>query len=80
VFRFILSFFGGIFIDNKRYALAAMLGVWAVAVAYSRLWLGMHRPIDLVGSIAFVAMVYALVPRFDWAINKFLAGRVSVTH
>lgn len=75
-----LAFFGGVFIDNKRYALAAMLGVWAVAVAYSRLWLGMHRPIDLVGSIAFVAMVYALVPRFDWAINKFLAGRVSVTH
>lgn len=75
-----LAFFGGIFIDYKRYALAAMLGVWAVAVAYSRLWLGMHRPIDLVGSIAFVAMVYVLVPRFDWAINKFLAGRVSVTH
>lgn len=75
-----LAFFGGIFVDNKRYALAALLGCWAITVAYSRLWLGMHRPIDLVGSIVFVAAVYAVVPRFDWAVNKLLANRLSTTH
>ncbi|MGY5540494.1 phosphatase PAP2 family protein [Vibrio brasiliensis] len=75
-----LAFFGGIFVSNKRYTLAALLGCWAVAVAYSRLWLGMHRPIDLVGSIVFVAAVYAVVPRFDWAVNKLLSRRMSTTH
>lgn len=60
-----LAFFGGLFVQHRRYGLAAMLVCWAFAVAYSRLWLGMHRPIDLVGSIAFVAIVYALMPSFE---------------
>lgn len=57
-----LAFFGGVFVEYKRYGLAAGLGVWAMMVAYSRLWIGMHRPIDLVGSILFVGLVYLLIP------------------
>ncbi|EEX94846.1 phosphatidylglycerophosphatase B [Vibrio orientalis CIP 102891 = ATCC 33934] len=60
-----LAFFGGLFMQHKRYGLALMVGVWAICVGYSRLWLGMHRPIDLVGSILFVAAVYTLMPSFS---------------
>lgn len=69
-----LAFFGGLFMQHKRYGLALMVGVWAVCVGYSRLWLGMHRPMDLVGSIVFVAAVYALMPSFSqlgmWMMQK----------
>lgn len=57
-----LVFFGGLALSQKRYAVTGILLVWALGVAYSRLWLGMHRPEDLFGSMAFVALLYLLVP------------------
>ncbi|WCP69307.1 phosphatase PAP2 family protein [Vibrio tubiashii] len=65
-----LAFFGSLFWQNKHYGLVAIVGVWAIGVAFSRLWLGMHRPIDLVGSILFVGMVYMLIPSLDKLANK----------
>ncbi|NOH21816.1 phosphatase PAP2 family protein [Vibrio europaeus] len=65
-----LAFFGGLFWQNKHYGLVAVVSMWAIGVAYSRLWLGMHRPIDLVGSILFVGMVYMLIPSLDKLANK----------
>lgn len=65
-----LAFFGNLFIQKRRYGLAAALSVWAVGMAYSRLWLGMHRPIDLVGSVLFVLMLYMLAPKFDRITEK----------
>lgn len=58
-----VAFFGGLYAERKHYGLAAGVLIWALAVAYSRLWLGMHRPIDLVGSVAVAALIYTLVPR-----------------
>ncbi|XHY22316.1 hypothetical protein ViNHUV68_31120 [Vibrio sp. NH-UV-68] len=66
-----LAFFGGVFIEYKRYALVIGLGAWAIMVAYSRLWLGMHRPIDLVGSILFVGLVYLLMPNIHRLIERW---------
>ncbi|ELB2781594.1 phosphatase PAP2 family protein [Vibrio alginolyticus] len=60
-----LAFFGGLFLQNKCYFSAATLWVWAMGVAYSRLWLGMHRPEDLIGSVLFVAIVFTLLPTFQ---------------
>ncbi len=60
-----VAFFGGLFLEKKQYWLVTGLLVWAGIVAYSRLWLGMHRPVDLVGSIALGAMIYMLVPTFQ---------------
>ena len=65
-----VAFFGGLFLEHKRYAMAATLMVWALGVAYSRLWLGMHRPIDLIGSVLFVALVYALLPSMEGLSEK----------
>ncbi|WP_105976797.1 phosphatase PAP2 family protein [Vibrio sp. V01_P9A10T6] len=58
-----LAFFGGLFIEQKRYIFAAGLLLWACGVAFSRLWLGMHRPVDLYGSLLFVSMIYLVIPK-----------------
>ncbi|MDW3114462.1 phosphatase PAP2 family protein [Vibrio sp. 1727] len=60
-----LAFFGGLFLQNKCYISALSLGMWGMSVAYSRLWLGMHRPEDLIGSVLFVAIVFTLLPTFQ---------------
>lgn len=60
-----LAFFGGLFLQNKCYLSAATLWGWAMGVAYSRLWLGMHRIEDLIGSVVFVAIVFGLIPVFQ---------------
>ncbi|ROR15789.1 phosphatase PAP2 family protein [Vibrio crassostreae] len=57
-----LAFFGGFFLEAKRFYLVGGLLVWAGGVAYSRVWLGMHRPEDLAASIAFAGLIYLLVP------------------
>jgi phosphatidylglycerophosphatase B len=67
-----IAFFGGLFLQHKRYVLTAGLLIWALGVAYSRLWLGMHRPIDLIGSILFIFVVYALLPSFSVVGTKLL--------
>ncbi len=60
-----LAFFGGLFLQNKCYISAVSLWMWGMSVAYSRLWLGMHRPEDLIGSVLFVAIVFTLLPTFQ---------------
>ncbi|EPT9245011.1 phosphatase PAP2 family protein [Vibrio parahaemolyticus] len=60
-----LAFFGGLFLQNKYYISALSLWMWGMSVAYSRLWLGMHRPEDLIGSVLFVAIVFTLLPTFQ---------------
>ncbi|EGR0315894.1 phosphatase PAP2 family protein [Vibrio parahaemolyticus] len=60
-----LAFFGGLFLQNKCYISALSLWMWGMNVAYSRLWLGMHRPEDLIGSVLFVAIVFTLLPTFQ---------------
>lgn len=72
-----VAFFGGVFIQSGHYGFAAMLSVWSLGVAYSRLWLGMHRPIDLLGSIIFIGIVYLLVPRFD-SLGEKIASKVPM--
>lgn len=64
--------FGGLLVEHKRYGLAGILLLWGVCVAYSRLWLGMHRPIDLVGSVLFIALAYAAMPNISlWSGKLF---------
>ena len=57
-----LAFFGGLFLEVKRFYLVGGMLAWAGGVAYSRVWLGMHRPEDLAASIAFAGLIYLLVP------------------
>lgn len=57
-----LLFFSRLFLMSKRYVLCAGLLCWAVGVAYSRLWLGMHRPADLFGAVGLENVIFLLVP------------------
>lgn len=60
-----IVFFGGLFAQYREWLPLTILMFWASGVAYSRLWIGMHRPEDLLASIAFVTAVYLLVPPFN---------------
>ncbi|UPQ89410.1 phosphatase PAP2 family protein [Vibrio sinaloensis] len=75
-----LVFFGSLFIEHRRYLLTAALGGWALMVAYSRLWIGMHRPIDLIGSIVFVGLVYILMPNVQRVVERLFSGLPLVRH
>lgn len=65
-------FFGGILFSEKRYLATFVLVLWAVGVAGSRLWLGMHRPVDLYGSMLFALLLYTLVPYHYPVVDKLL--------
>lgn len=73
-----LAFFGGLFLQNKCYISALSLWMWGMSVAYSRLWLGMHRPEDLIGSVLFVAIVFTLLPTFQ--IKKQMPFEIGRAH
>ena len=55
-----LAFFGAIFWEQRKFGWCIVLGCWASSVAFSRLWLGMHHPADLMGSIILVALFIIL--------------------
>ncbi len=68
-------FWGGLLLA-EGYRLSAMLIVgWAGMVATSRLWLGMHWPADLFGSVAFATVICLLVPVFVNVVNRVLHRR-----
>ncbi|MCD9522607.1 phosphatase PAP2 family protein [Photobacterium carnosum] len=58
-------FWGGFFIRQGKYLIAGGLIIWAIGVGISRLWLGMHFPSDVMGSILSAAVLYFFVPEWD---------------
>ncbi|MGF1770422.1 phosphatase PAP2 family protein [Enterovibrio makurazakiensis] len=63
-------FWGAILLSEGYRVFAVMLAMWAGLVGMSRLWLGMHWPIDLFGSLVFAAGLCFLVPFFDRALAR----------
>ncbi|EGQ8591059.1 TPA: phosphatase PAP2 family protein [Vibrio cholerae] len=58
-----LLYFGSLLAEKKRYLSLGALLIWVSGVAYSRLWLGMHHPVDLLGAALLVGVLYLLVPQ-----------------
>lgn len=58
-------FWSGFFIRQGKYLIAGGLIIWATGVGISRLWLGMHFPSDVMGSILSAAVLYFFVPEWD---------------
>ncbi|EKO3985648.1 phosphatase PAP2 family protein [Vibrio fluvialis] len=71
-----LVFFGGILLEQQRRISAAVLLMWSCSIGFSRLWLGMHRPADLLGAALLVGLLYILVPR-RYAFSTKLLSRVQ---
>lgn len=57
-----ILFWGGFCLRNKHYVTFSLLIIWGLGVAFSRIWLGMHWPSDLMMSTASAALLYLLVP------------------
>ena len=55
-------FWAGIFFRHKHYILAATIVTWATGVAFSRYWLGMHWPADILTSIICAALLMLFIP------------------
>lgn len=68
-----LAFFGNVFLRNGRYLLTLAISAWAMGVAYSRLWFGMHRLIDLLGSVVFVLLIYLFADKLERLSDKILS-------
>lgn len=58
-------FWGGLFLREKRYLLSTTLMLWATGVAFSRYWLGMHWPADILMSIFFAALLMLFIPDIE---------------
>ncbi|MFC0180513.1 phosphatase PAP2 family protein [Thorsellia kenyensis] len=54
------AFFSAYILPKKNYGFAFLLGAWAVIVMLSRLYLGMHIPIDLVGGVIIALLATTL--------------------
>ncbi|PSV34719.1 phosphatase PAP2 family protein [Photobacterium sp. GB-210] len=61
-------FWGGFLLRTRHYLLAGGLVIWAVGVGISRLWLGMHFPSDVMGSILSAAVLYLFIP--EWRVDS----------
>ncbi|WP_318438225.1 phosphatase PAP2 family protein [Photobacterium leiognathi] len=62
-----ILFWGGFLLHTRHYILAGGLIAWAVGVGISRLWLGMHFPTDVMGSILSAAVLYLFIP--EWKVD-----------
>jgi phosphatidylglycerophosphatase B len=63
-----IVFWGGFLFSRKRYLSTSLLIIWGVGVGYSRIWIGMHWPQDLVVSMISAGFLYCMLP--NWSRNK----------
>lgn len=72
-----LVFFGGILLEQQRRMSAALLLMWSCSIGFSRLWLGMHRPADLLGAAILVGVLYWLVPvRYPFPVRRLSSSAI----
>ncbi|MDN3681985.1 phosphatase PAP2 family protein [Vibrio tapetis subsp. quintayensis] len=57
-----VMFWGGFLLAQRQKTLFTLLIVWGVGVGFSRLWLGMHWPLDVMVSLVCAASLNFLVP------------------
>ncbi len=58
-------FWGGFLLRNKHYVLTAVVISWGVGVGFSRIWLGMHWPTDLIASLISASILILCVPTIN---------------
>ena len=58
-------FWGGFLLRHKHYVLTAAVISWGVGVGFSRIWLGMHWPTDLIASLISASILILCVPTIN---------------
>ena len=58
-------FWGGFLLRHKHYILTAAVITWGVSVGFSRIWLGMHWPTDLIASLISASILILCVPTIN---------------
>lgn len=59
-------FWGGFLLRHKHYILTAAIISWGVGVGFSRIWLGMHWPTDLIASLVSASILILCVPTISF--------------
>lgn len=59
----LVSFFGTLFIKKNKFLVFFLIG-WAMLVSYSRIYLGVHFPLDVLSGIVFGTLVGSFFANF----------------
>lgn len=72
-----VAVFVGLVLQKKYRNLIFLLLVWAFAMAYSRIYIGVHYPLDIVCGMAFGALSgFMFYKLFGYLSNRFIASKV----
>ncbi|WP_394209023.1 phosphatase PAP2 family protein [Enterovibrio calviensis] len=70
-------FWGAILLSEGYRFFAVILTLWAGLVGMSRLWLGMHWPVDLFGSLIFATGLCFLIPLLARVFSRQTRTQIS---
>ncbi|OCH21103.1 phospholipid phosphatase [Aliivibrio fischeri] len=72
-----ILFWGGFLLRNNHYITAGILLTWGVGVGFSRIWLGMHWPTDLMASTVLASLLIFCVPNINFENNHQVSNTVN---
>ncbi|OCH03018.1 phospholipid phosphatase [Aliivibrio fischeri] len=72
-----ILFWGGFLLRNNHYITAGILLTWGVGVGFSRIWLGMHWPTDLMASTVLASLLIFCVPTINFENNHQVSNTVN---
>lgn len=70
-----LALFSTLYFRNKYYGIVAF--AWAISVAYSRIYVGKHYPLDVICGIAFGILTGTIT---YWLYKKYTSHKDLLTH
>lgn len=73
---FVIAVFFGLFLKKHYRYIFSLLIIWALLVCYTRLYLGVHYPSDIIGGMIYGSVIAYLG---SWAFHRFSKHKVFQT-